>query len=203
MGMIINPYRFVVSGINQIVSSRDLRNGAAWSTDAQTQTYDQTGLDDDPNTATYLADTSGSFRTAAQNITISADSETHTAVFYYKKTTGATVFPGALLDLSGGTLVRSAWTVGTNTGILTARGSNAGTVDKLIESYGDWWRVSAEATNNGTNNNILIWVVPAATSSESSGSWQGTHQGDVIVGNVEVYFNSTIEDVSGYAPNYT
>lgn len=116
------------------------------------ETLNSTVAPDGETTADTLGDdAAGTSQHTLQTFTIADDSNSHTAYFFIKKTSGATVGPNLHLDYSGGTGIQSRMTVDTDDGTRVPRSGFAPTKHGVIDA-GDYWRFWMSKANNGTGN---------------------------------------------------
>jgi hypothetical protein len=135
-------------------------DNAAWAGTAIVTPDTDTAPDATVSADTLQDDSSVAFLSRQQGVTVAADSHKWTASVYVKKTSGATNTFAMNLSLSGGTLVSSLPRLNTNTGNVS-NGS--------VEDAGDYWRLSASITNNGTNTSLQVAVYPASGTNSGSG----------------------------------
>jgi hypothetical protein len=180
--------------VNLITSSQDLTN-AAW-TNTATTTYDQVGINGDPNTASLSDDPGAGALTNTQDVTVLSNTDTYTFRAFIKKDTDQTRFP-ALTNSRAGSF--SIIQLNTQTGAIITR-SNSGTPPAAaVYSWGDWWAVMVPIVNASLTT-MPVFVSPA------DGSVWGVASdaalGSVIVGNTELFHN-TVAEVTGTPPVYT
>ena len=110
-------------------------------------------------TADSLADNdAGAFHSKNQGIAIPNDNATYAVSLFVKKTTILpTAVLGINLSLSGGVGVN------TNPRLNTVSGVAGGSGTPVVESWGDYWRITGFITNNTSGNTALgMNVYPAA-----------------------------------------
>ena len=93
--------------------------------------------------------TGGSYKTIAQNISLSANS-TLTLSFFVKKETSETAFGGFTMYFQGSTAKIVYGIVNAVTGAVTYASSTLTPTTK-VEDYGTYWRIASTATDNGSN----------------------------------------------------
>lgn len=161
-----NSYLSGVTAFNNLLWQSESFNSSPWT--LQTNTTVTANVDRSPAgdlTADRVTDNDAAATGYVyQNLTVTNTGAYNCSVFV-KKTVGATVFPTMQLQFNnGGTQIVFLIDINTNTGAYsTARASAPSNV--WVEDFGDWWRVTVIAANNGTGNNRLqILLCPAATS---------------------------------------
>jgi len=188
---------------NSIVYSRDIPSGITsgnWTvTGTPVVTYDAVGLAGLPNTAITLTDDNGSgIEDIRQTVVSGAATGQYVAqVVYIKKDSDETRFPSFYLYISAG--AHQSIHLNTKTGV-TAIEVTSGTASHEVVSSGDWWILYSSVLSD-SNANVLSIVAPSRGSVLGSASSAAT--GSIIVGNVELYKNKIIADVSSTCPVYT
>ena len=178
---------------NSLTYSNDLTN-AAWTKSGAATALDAVGLTGAPNTATTVTDDSAAaYEYALKYTSITADTSTHTARYFIKKDSDTTRYPALDLMMKGGPPTRERIVLNTQTGSAVEIEANG---DYEVNSAGDFWEILISATNDGTRTNAQMVVAPAANS-DGSTSVDATATGSVIVGNVELFLNRTIDQVRG------
>lgn len=166
---------------NELINSRDLTAGSWTTIGSPTTAKDAVGIDGVANSACTLTDTNAAVREGKRReITIPDDSNTHASSCFFKKTTATTNYPAIGVQLFGGTTVTSQWLVDTDNGTLVGRNTNSGTIDSYVEDWGDFWRVVAIATNNGSGNTGLRYDIFPAVNTDGSSVWDNTSIGSVV-----------------------
>lgn len=200
------PYQqYYPAATNIITFSRDLTQGGASWADTQANlaaTFDQIGMLGEANSASLLDETNVSTSVArVQAQTILDDSNTHVGRLFIKKDSDITRFPALQLEVRNGSLQQVALQINTQTGATTIV-SSIGTVDSEVYDGGDWWEVLVSVVNNTTGNDAArLLIYPAH--GDVFGTGAGTAQGTCIVGNAELYLDTTIAKVRRLGPIFT
>lgn len=179
-------------GTNVCLRSREFDHASWQQVETPSPTANETGIDGVGNTAYTVTDNAGAaLEYIYQEIVIPDDSNTHIAFMFFKKTTGASSFPGFGISFKNGTEVDEHVTVNTDDGTVVNRttyddGSH-GVIDR-----GDWWQVWLKLTNNDTGNTkISIQMLPAINI-DASATWVNTTTGSVIIDAAQVELNKNI-----------
>jgi hypothetical protein len=145
------------AGANAVTRSRDLGH-ADWSVFGAQVSRDATGIDGQPNTAMTLADNSSSIgANVRQRVTIAADMSPHVVSAFFRKTSGASAFPGIRARILGGASLDAELHVDTDTGAADFDQSiRSGGGDIVVEDRGAWWRASFVIRNNGSSGNTTL-----------------------------------------------
>lgn len=161
---------------------------------------DQIGADGEANSATWLQDSSNSVAEyVQQSITFSPAQYDdtvdypHTFSVYINKTTGATVCPAVYLAIPTEELV-SAWAINTNSGTATAISSLGTDGSCVVESFGDWWRVSVTLSyyNQPDEVTAIVRLYPAASSTATPGTISVAATGSAVFDFAQFEANSSI-----------
>lgn len=192
-----------------------LTNKLHWSNDLtqsdfrQSGTLDPTivsGLDADHG-ATSITDndaTSGEY--IYQYISQSAPLPPCLVRFFIKKLASATY--NAWLDLRflGASTEYEGISINLETGDWLEVDDSTGTLQVSIttppETAG-WWEIIMSATPSNTSNDSVRVAVSPARYDLDTITEDAAGTGTIVVGNVELYFNNTIEDIQGTDPIYT
>jgi len=179
---------------NSVPYSRDLTN-AAWAGTA-TRVLDQVGMDGVPNSVCTATDDS---TTASElvyvGVTIPADTNVNTSRVLIKKDSDETRFP--LLGFTMGA-ASALYTLNTKTGATAADSAVGASIE--VNSYGLWWEVLISQINVSST---VAYILIEPARSLTLGGFDLTAVGSIIVGNVELYTNTTIEGVKGRAVIFT
>ena len=182
--------------------------GAGWSASGgPVTTFDQVGLTGAPNTASYLEDNDAGANSSRGEVGISISGnvgEPITAVFYIKKDTDQTRFPGLALGKTASN--NEIYGFNTETGHIwlgTTQGAPWAVYETEVELVGGWWKVYISAVKDSTDIVAYAAVFAAIYDTEDSTTAVAATQGSVIVGNCEVYDNKTLAHVRGAAPIIT
>jgi hypothetical protein len=196
------PLNASQAATNVIRYSRDLTNVEWTETGTSVAALNETGVDGVANSVCTLTDDNvAAYELVNDEVAIPDDSNTHTMRVFIKKDADETRFPLVGSDLIGGTVQRHRINLNTKTGA-TAIMLSAGTVNSEVNHYGDWWEVLISVANNGTGNvNAQPRIVPARGNTLDTQNVSAT--GSVIVGNVELHLNKTIQEIRGLEPIYT
>jgi hypothetical protein len=97
------------------------------------------------------SDTASVFQTINQNIIVSANATISTSVFV-KKEISETFFGGFACIFSGGTTKILRVVVNAVSGTASVTSDSTLSATTKVEDYGTYWRVSATATDNGSNS---------------------------------------------------
>lgn len=188
---------------NQITYSSDLTNGAWTETGTSVAALDAVGLRGEANGASTLTDNDGSSRESIrEDITgISDDSNTHVQRVFIKKDADETRFVGVDFGLLNGTSQRNYLRFNTKTGEIDER-QITGTASSEANQYGDWWELLLQLANNTSGNTSTLHVLHPAYANTLTGD-DVSATGSIIVGNVELHLNTTIEAVRGSSPIFT
>jgi hypothetical protein len=118
-------------------------------------TQNAVGPDGVSNSAwTLTDDDAGAYEGITQAVTVPNDNGAWTFSIFFKKTgNGSTSRVGFNLGLSGGTTVSATPRLNTDTGVVSSG---------VVESYGDWWRLSGTITNNTSGNTTLTVTIYSA-----------------------------------------
>jgi len=135
----------------------------------------------------------------SQDQSIVSGTKFHTASAYFKKTTGATTFPGFGVSVRNGNNQIGQLTIDTNTGVLTDRSVNA-PYSSNIEDVGDAWRVSITEQDNASGNTIFkAQVFPTVESGVSpTGVWSVAVTGACTLAGFQIDINDTDTGASSY-----
>lgn len=187
---------------NEITQSFDLADAAWLETGTSVAALDAVGLRGDVNGATTLTDDDGgAFEQVTELLAIPDDSNTTVWRFFVGKDTDETRFPEFQCVLNGGTAQQLLIGLNTKTGA-TANRTSIGTTASEVNQFGDWWELLVSVVNNNTGNNIgKTEVLPALGTTIAVAAAAAT--GSIIVGNVELHLNTTIEAVRGSSPLFT
>ena len=154
----------------------DSAHNPIWGQQATTTAYTAVGIDGIPNTASVLTGTNAGAEDFLQQVfTVANDTSTNTFSVFVGKTSGSSVFPGLMLEYSGGTASYAGVIINTDTGTLVDRPSYAPD-DKNIESFdSNFWRVWIADANNGSGNTTM--TVKCLPSISDGASWDATLTG--------------------------
>ena len=133
-------------------------NNAGWTkSNAPTITTNIATAPDGYGGADGIQDTTGgTFKRVQQLFSVTANS-TNTASVFVKKETTQTNFGGLQLAYVGGTTKYAYGIVNPIAGtIVVSSDSVIGATSTKVEDYGDWWRFSLTATDNGSNTTLEI-----------------------------------------------
>jgi hypothetical protein len=137
--------------------------------------------------------TGGTFKRIGQLFSVTANS-TNTASVFVKKETTQTNFGGLTLTYTGSTTKYAYGIVNPIAGtIVVSSDSVIGATSTKVEDYGDWWRFSLTATDNGSNTTLEIAYYGTL-------STNGTSAG-LAAGSVRTVWGFQAEDAS-YATSY-
>jgi hypothetical protein len=189
----------------RVGSSRNLTNTTYWAVLAGAiSSYNQVGLDGIINTASLLTDQSATTLSGVNQFipNIPNDSATNTAIVYIKKDSDVTRFPEIEFRLTGGTQQDYSLDLNTSTGESTSRTGGTGTVYSEVNSYGDWWQCLISVNNNSTGNTTARIIIYPALGT-IIGVVNNDAQGSIIIGNVELYHNKTIDEAKIITPQYS
>jgi hypothetical protein len=198
---------------NALAGSRDLSSGD-WVTASLTATYDQIGIGSEPNTATLLDDQDVSnIRFASNNVSKPGRVEGTPEVFriWLKKQVGQREVSLQWWNGTNSVQRFAFYYLNQDTGVLEQRASLTSGVsvsaEAELQTIGgvEWWVVSIEATGQaGWANDITNMVVsPAARATGDPVDSPTTGAGTCIVGNLELHYDKTIDQVKGSAPIFT
>jgi len=139
------------------------------------------------------SDTVAAFQTISQVVSVSANSTITTSVFV-KKEISETFFGGFACIFSGGTT--KILRVVVNAVIGTANVTTDSTLSAItkVEDYGNYWRVSATATDNGSNT-FLSYIYYGTLSTNGTTTATG-------VGSVRTIWGFQLEASSAYPTSY-
>lgn len=170
------------SATNLISRSNDFSYYNPWPTDATDGAIakDQIGPDGVLNSATTFSDTGFALAGRTTNSAVLNDTSIYTGSIFFKKTVGATSYPGFGIVFRGGSAVFGQVTVNTNEGTLTDR-APYGPLSKKIESVGDYWRVSVSQANNASGNTNIVTQIWAAVNTDGSGTWVWSTTGSCVI----------------------
>ena len=187
---------------NLLTYSRDLTNAAWAETGTSVAALDAVGMDGVTNSVCTLTDDDGAgYESTTHSATISSGTSTHTCRIFVEKDTEQNRFPEVAVRLTGGSFQRIEFQINTETGASTIRGTNA-TSSAEVSDAGSYWEVLASVTDNNTGNvNFNVDIFPAR--GDTLGNLSVAATGSIIVGNVELHENKTIEEVRGTSPIFT
>ena len=187
---------------NLLTYSRDLSNAAWVNQSTPVSALSEVGLDGVANSAVLFTDNAAAYSAKYQVMTVSTIQNTSTFRAFVKKDANTTRFPGIGVHPDGA-FEAEVWAFDTSTGAVW-HGIDAGTTTSQIEinSVGDWWEVILEASSSGVGTSIRPKLWPSLCSGTIS-NLEDTATGSIVVGNVEFYENTTIEQVRGTAPIFT
>ena len=138
--------------------------------------------------------TGGSFKRIRQTFSVSTNS-TNTASVFVKKETTQTNFGGLYLTYTGGTSKFAYGIVNPIAGtIIVSSDSVIGATSTKAEDYGDWWRFSLTATDNGSNTSVEVGYYGTL-------STNGTTTG-IGAGSVRTIWGLQLELGASYATSY-
>lgn len=195
-------FRDSLAGLNMILDSRDLRtSGPNWSAAGVggSALYNQVGLEGVANTATIVGDASTGSPAASvlQNLTLDTGL-IYVARMFFKSGTNYPVWwhnPGIWQAVDSKIDYTFA---GFNGGAMQVRNVAYG----LSQHYSGWFEYCFEF--QPTNATPALNIVPASSISNVFGaSGSASAQGNVIIGNLELYENLRMEDVVGQLAEFT
>ena len=169
-----------------------------WATTTTTASQDLTGPDGVANSAWTLEDADiGAYSQNRVLLTIPAAATTYVTSFYVLKDSDETRFPEFQLQVTGGTSVRHFIRINTATGATTATQNNGGSyID--VEDCGNWWRISFDITNAGTNTALSLKILPvSSTTLAGSGNSSPTLTGSIGFYGIQIEVGDT---PSSYIP---
>jgi len=171
-------------------------NNAGWGlTNSPTITTNIATAPDGYEGADGIQDTTGgTFKRIRQSTSVSANS-TNTASVFVKKETIQTNFGGLALTYTGGTAKFAYAIINPVDGtIVVSSDSVIGATSTKAEDYGNWWRFSLTATDNGGNTNLEIaYYATLSTNGTSTG---------VGAGSVRTIWGFQLEIGATYATSY-
>ncbi len=181
---------------NLITQPRDMTSAAWTKVNGTINTLNQTGIDGQPNSATYLEDDDAtSYESATLNVTVTSG-QTNTLSFFIKKDTvgKATRFFSARIAYTGGTTTNLDFFLDTATGetnddVLVG----AGTIDSFgAVLVGDFWHCYLVTTQSGGNTNANIQIYPASgkTTLDNAG-YTVAATGSVVIDGVTFVTNTS------------
>jgi hypothetical protein len=138
--------------------------------------------------------TGGTFKRIHQSFSVSANS-TNTASVFVKKETTQTNFGGLALTCTGGTTKYAYGIVNPIAGtIVVSSDSVIGATSTKVEDYGDWWRFSLTATDNGSNTLLEIAYYGTLSSNGTTAT--------LGAGSVRTVWGFQLEIGAAYATSY-
>ena len=181
---------------NYALYSNDLTN-AYWDKVVATVTKDQVGLLGIPNTGCKLDDSSASYGYVLKTFTIDMTSKDYTVCFYVKKDSDSSRVCGIQINHGG---VNGSVDFRTDTGVGQVRENNHSITQSTLDC-GNWWAFYVQFTSNGTSSSFSLYVFPAVGATLGSASAATT--GSIILGNLEVIYDSSIQQYRGNTPIFT
>ena len=183
-----------------IAWSRDLTN-AVW-VGVAARAYDSVGMEGLANSASRVTDGSTTvLQEASCSSVIANDSGTYTQRYFIEKDEDESRYPSLGLDLFGGTTQRLRVRLNTKTGATEVHSTTGVTAHEAILRR-SWWEVLISVDNNSSGN-IGAQSIMAPARGSTLFTNDVTATGSIIVGNVELYENKTIEQIRGTAPIFT
>ena len=176
---LVPAIRLEPAAANLLFGSNTFTAAAGWTL------VSATTVDNGDGTYTVTDASAAVFGHVKKSISKSAsDSTTYFQIsVFVKKTSGATSFPGLYLGAENGTNKLAAYTINTNTGVITAKSDNSlANIGGQIESKGNFWKASLWATDNGSNT-VVVWAVFAAVNTDASAAWAAAAQGSCVIAN--------------------
>lgn len=178
-GLLLEP-----AAANLLFATRTFTAAAGWSLFDCTTVKDQVGIDGAANSATTFTDTSNSAFGILRRTVLKSTSDSTTlfqASISFKKTTGATSFPGLGVIFYTTATKEAFYTVNTDTGVLTAYdGNDVATIGYTIKSEGGFWRATVWAADNGANPNCDFRAY-GAVNTDGSATWAAATQGSCVI----------------------
>jgi len=187
---------------NEIVQSRDLSNTAWQQSGTDVAAYDAVGLDGAISATTLTDDDGGASENVTEAISgLADDNATHTLRLFVDKDTDETRFPEVDFRVLGTTSLYNRVQINTKTGDMVVRAA-VGVTDQQITDLGGRWEWLISVANDSTGNtSSQITISPAR--STVIGVINNAATGSIIVSNVELHLNKTIDQVRGSAPIFT
>jgi hypothetical protein len=153
-------------------------------------------MDGASDSAVILTDDDGAaYEDVRDNVSVTANTDTHVARFFVKKDSDTTRFPGLQLHV-GTQKIQPHFN--TSTGAITTVAST-GTVDSDVRDTGaGWWEVLLSVANDGAQTTANVYIYPAAGSVFGTNSAAAT--GSITLHSAELHLSTTIAAVRGMPP---
>lgn len=180
---------------NVCLWSEQIDNAGWTKTNAPTITTNTATAPDGYVGADGIQDTTaGVFKRIRQLFSVTANS-TNTASVFVKKETVQTNFGGLALTYTGSTTKYAYGIINPIAGtIVVSSDSLIGATSTKVEDYGNWWRFSLTATDNGSNTTLEIaYYATISTNGTSAG---------VGTGSVRTVWGFQVEIGATYATSY-
>ena len=180
---------------NLLLQSEDISSASWTKGNSPTITTNIATAPDGTVSAGGIQDTTGgTFKRIRQSTSVSANS-TNTASVFVKKETIQTNFGGLALTYTGSTAKFAYAIINPVDGtIVVSSDSVIGATSTKAEDYGNWWRFSLTATDNGGNTNLEIaYYATISTNGTSTG---------VGIGSVRTIWGFQLEIGATYATSY-
>jgi hypothetical protein len=154
--------RPVLTARKNLLTYSEQFDNAAWTKDNSTVSVNSAIAPDGTTSADTITSNSASEAKVVQYKSV-ASYTTYTATVFVKKDSNESRFTEFYLRTEAGAYQEIYFQLNTKTGASVIRYQN-GSASKNVESYGDYWRVSATLTNT-TDSTMLFGIRPAATNS--------------------------------------
>jgi len=153
-------------------------------------TYDQVGILGNPDTATKLFDSGVHY--AEVRSTVASPSGPIVVKVYVKKDSDETRFPGFVVGGGAAYIF-----LNTKTGYTW---NNGNTYDIKVISEGLWWILLVSFDNASDSTLLNIWPALAET---QDGGISGNAEGSIIIGNYELYRDTSVSTLERLQPIFT
>jgi len=165
----------------------------------------QVGLTGEPNTACYIADIAEDAQLyASYNLVDVSPLAPVVLKVYVKKQDTATYSALIYLRKMGDTEENSFVSLNPVSGNCFITADDSGNTEMQVESYGDFWIIYIyDIPVNTLNDTYRFTIYPVYYDLDTNQPVGNIATGSVVIGNVELYKNKTIADVSGLGPIFT
>ena len=170
-----------------------------WTSNYGTATQNVTGPDGLTSAWSLTDNSAAAVQSTFLSETVANDSATYCHSEFVKKTSGATIYAGLSMELTGGTPKTAIAVVNTNTGAISSTSADV-VASGVINFNTDFWRVWYTTANNTTGNTALRRIVWSAYNSD------GTQTASNAATGTNVWFGSQLEAgtyPSSYIPTTT
>jgi len=184
--------RLEPAGANLCFDSRNLDGDSSyWTFSDGSGAQDETGVDGQANKASTLTDAAaGALGILYQGGSYSTNSGPWALTVYIKKNTSPSAYPAIGLRFIGGTTKAAYYCVNPIDGTSTAYTGNSMADISIIEHglFGNFWKFTVIATDNGSNATGYIRLIPAWAETEKN-DFENDAEGTNVFDCVQLEYN--------------
>lgn len=145
---------------------------------------DAVGLTGSSNEAFTVTDSGGALQYVQENTAVATNTDTHISVTRVAFNPAPSVYPRVTIYLSGGTPLEQSLVLDPSDGTYVETASQGSVLS--VTRDGDFWVVIQSITNNSSNNDCILFLLPAFNT-DGSGTINNAAQGSTVFASCELY----------------